>query len=191
VRALLGRVPVQGGRVTVDGVAAALISRRDLARRVAVVSQREEPAFPLAVRDYVALGRFPWQRAWSPLSREDHDAVEHALRAADVTVLAPAAPTRCQGEWQRVRVARARAGTDAIVDRPDVLDIAHEMACLSCWPRSRALVGASSSSVTNSTSSHASPTASSSSRAESWSPRGRLTTSCAARRSNAFTSGRS
>ncbi|MBK8645929.1 MAG: ABC transporter ATP-binding protein [Gemmatimonadetes bacterium] len=133
VRALLGRIPLQQGRVTVDGTATALLSRRDLARRVAVVSQREEPAFPLSVRDYVALGRFPWQHAWSPPSPQDLDAAERALREADVVPLADRRTDALSGgEWQRVRVARALAqATDAIVlDEPTTfLDIAHEMAC--------------------------------------------------------------
>jgi iron complex transport system ATP-binding protein len=129
VRALLGRIPLQQGRVTVDGTATALLSRRDLARRVAVVSQREEPAFPLSVRDYVALGRFPWQHAWSPPSPQDLDAAERALREADVVPLADRRTDALSGgEWQRVRVARALAqATDAIVlDEIDVFDIARQ-----------------------------------------------------------------
>lgn len=133
VRALLGRLPLLEGRVTVDGTAVPLMSRQALARRVAVVSQREEPAFPLAVRDYVALGRFPWQHAWSPPTAEDREGVDRALRAADVGSLASRrTDTLSGGEWQRVRVARALAqGTDAIVlDEPTTfLDVAHEMAC--------------------------------------------------------------
>ena len=132
VRALLGRAPIVSGRVTVDGVDARAIPRRELARRVAVVSQREEPTFPLPVREYVALGRFPWQGAWAPASSDDRRAVDHALQAAAVHPLADRrTDTLSGGEWQRVRVARALAqGAEAIVlDEPTTfLDIAHEMA---------------------------------------------------------------
>ena len=51
VRALLGRVALERGTIEVDGDDASTLDRRVLARRVAVVSQREEPAFPLRVAD--------------------------------------------------------------------------------------------------------------------------------------------
>lgn len=133
VRALLGRVPVAGGSIMVDGEPVAAMPRERLARAVAVVAQREEPAFPLAVGDYVSLGRFPWQGAWAPPSATDRDAVARALVSADVVDLAARrTDTLSGGEWQRVRIARALAQqTSAIVlDEPSsFLDIGHEMAC--------------------------------------------------------------
>ncbi len=133
VRALLGRIPLDGGSVVIDGERTVDLPRDRLARMVAVVAQREEPAFPLAVRDYVSLGRFPWQGAWAPPTAADRAAVAHALASADVELLASRrTDTLSGGEWQRVRIARALAqATDAIVlDEPTAfLDIAHEMAC--------------------------------------------------------------
>ena len=64
VRALLGRVSVDRGTIEVDGEEVRTIDRRTLARRVAVVSQREKPAFPLRVADYIALGRHPHAHLW-------------------------------------------------------------------------------------------------------------------------------
>lgn len=133
VRALLGRVPLVGGAVVVDGQTAHTLARGDRARRVAVVSQREEPAFPLRVRDYVALGRFPWQGTWSPDTVDDRRAVDRALEAAAVAALADRQTDALSGgEWQRVRVARALAqgaGTVVLDEPTTFLDIAHEMAC--------------------------------------------------------------
>ncbi len=133
VRALLGSVPLASGHVEIDGTVTRVLGRGDLARRVAVVAQREEPAFPLSVVDYVSLGRFPRQGAWSPAGVADLDAVSRAMQAASVDTLAlRRTNTLSGGEWQRVRVARALAQeTDAVVfDEPTTfLDIAHEMAC--------------------------------------------------------------
>jgi len=132
VRALLGRVALGGGRVLLGGEPVATMDRGRLSRRVAVVSQREEPAFPVAVRDYVALGRFPWQSPWAAPSRTDDVAVERALADAAVAALAERrTDTLSGGEWQRVRVARALAQATAaiVLDEPTTfLDIAHEMA---------------------------------------------------------------
>jgi iron complex transport system ATP-binding protein len=131
VRALLGRVPIDGGSILVDGADVGILSRQTIAQRVAVVTQREEPAFPILVRDYVALGRLPHRGAWGRDSADDHTAVQDAL---DRTEMLPLADRRVDqlsgGEWQRVRFARALAqGGDALVaDEPTTfLDVAHEM----------------------------------------------------------------
>jgi ABC-type cobalamin/Fe3+-siderophores transport system ATPase subunit len=131
VRALLGRVPLSGGTINVDGEDTAHLDRRELARRVAVVSQREEPAFPLAVREYIALGRHPHTRLWSTADPLGAAAVARAVEEAEVAAFMDRTTDELSGgEWQRVRIARALA-QDAkalVLDEPTTyLDIAHEM----------------------------------------------------------------
>jgi iron complex transport system ATP-binding protein len=132
VRALVGRVDLVRGRILVDGAPVSTGARRAMATRVAVVTQREEPAFPLGVRDYVALGRYPHLGLWRGPSREDREAVARAIALTETDRLAGRAITELSGgEWQRVRLARAVAqGGDAIVlDEPTTfLDVGHEMA---------------------------------------------------------------
>ena len=131
VRALLGRVPLVEGSIAVDGHDARLVTRGDFARRVAVVTQREETAFPIAVKEYVSLGRLPHRGTWGRDTAEDRAAVEEAMRRAEVDVLQDRSVHQLSGgEWQRVRFARALAqGGDAFVaDEPTTfLDVAHEM----------------------------------------------------------------
>ena len=131
VRALLGRVAVMGGTIDVDGDDVAHLDRRELARRVAVVSQREEPAFPLTVRDYIALGRHPHAHLWSSADRSGAAAIARAIDEAEVAPFIDRTTDELSGgEWQRVRIARALAQEAAalVLDEPTTyLDIAHEM----------------------------------------------------------------
>jgi iron complex transport system ATP-binding protein len=132
VRALVGRVPLARGQILVDGAPVDAGSRRELATRVAVVTQREEPVFPLGVREYVALGRYPHLGLWRRPARQDRTAVEDAIERTETGHLSGRVVTELSGgEWQRVRLARAVAqGGEAIVlDEPTTfLDVGHEMA---------------------------------------------------------------
>jgi len=131
VGALIGRVRIAAGRVCVDDVDTSDMARDALARRIAVVTQREELAFPLLVSEYVALGRFPHLGIWRAAGETDRRAIIDATQMTAVTSLAERrVDSLSGGEWQRVRFARALAqGGDAIVlDEPTAfLDIAHEM----------------------------------------------------------------
>lgn len=132
VRALLGRVPVASGSITVDGADVSRMDRRELARRVAVVGQREEPAFPLRVRDYIALGRHPHLQLWSAADPTGSDAIARAIEEAEVGAFIDRTTDELSGgEWQRVRIARALAQEAGalVLDEPTTyLDVAHEMA---------------------------------------------------------------
>ena len=132
VRALLGRLAPERGAITIGGTSLAALSRLDAARRVALVPQREEPAFPLVVRDFIALGRYAHGGVWSGETPADRAAITAAASRAGVEAFLGRRTIELSGgEWQRVRIARALAqGGDALVlDEPTAfLDIAHEMA---------------------------------------------------------------
>ncbi len=132
VRALLGRAPVTSGSISVDGKEVGMpgMTHRDLARHVAVVVQREEPAFPMEGRAYLSLGRTPHLAAWGKDPGED-SAIDRAARLAGVAELLERRTDELSGgEWQRLRLARAIVqDTRAVVlDEPTTfLDVAHEM----------------------------------------------------------------
>ena len=132
VRALLHRQLAVAGEIRVQNRPTAALDARSLARSVAIVPQREEPLFPLSVRDFVLLGRYPHLGAWRGAGPVDRRAVADALARCEVDALADRLTDALSGgEWQRVRLARALAqGADALVlDEPTAFqDIAHEMA---------------------------------------------------------------
>jgi iron complex transport system ATP-binding protein len=132
VRALVGQVPLEQGSITVDAHPVRDEARGELARRVAIVTQREEPAFPLGVRDYVALGRYPHLGLWRGPTSVDADAIASAVARTEIAPYLDRTITELSGgEWQRVRLARALAqgGQSLVLDEPTTfLDVGHEMA---------------------------------------------------------------
>lgn len=131
---VLAGVVVPGrGTITLDGVPLARHARRDLARRVAWLPQRVEPAFDITVRDLVALGRTPHLPAWGE-GDADRAAIDAAL---DATGTAGFRRRLVQdlsgGERQRVALAMAFAQAPRILllDEPTThLDPAHALGLL-------------------------------------------------------------
>jgi len=134
LRALMGVAKAEAGVCLVDQKPLSEWDRRDLALRVGVVPQNEPMAFPVSVREIVALGRFPHLGAFRSEGPADREAIQNAMVRCDVADLAGRAVTALSGgELQRVRMARALAQEPRYLalDEPTAsLDIAHEMEIL-------------------------------------------------------------
>jgi iron complex transport system ATP-binding protein len=132
VRALLGRVDIVTGKALIGGDDARSMTPSALAQRMAVVPQREDAAFPMRVRDYVGLGRYPHLGLWRSPGLDDEQAIDQALTQSGIEELANRSTDELSGgEWQRVRIARALAqhAPALVLDEPTTfLDVAHEMA---------------------------------------------------------------
>ena len=104
------------GCVMLDGSDIAEMTKKDIAKRVAVVPQTNEINFAFTVRDIVSMGRMPFQGMMSGCSTEDEKIIDRALEQTGLTKYADRDISGMSGgERQRVIIARAIAQT------PDVL----------------------------------------------------------------------
>jgi len=130
IRALNSSVPLASGEVTLEDNRLQELSRREIARSIAVVAQENETKFPVTVLEFVLAGRFVHGRAFGWETDSDVEAARRALSQCDLAEFSERLMNELSGgERQRAVLARAIA-TDArvlLLDEPTAnLDLAHQ-----------------------------------------------------------------
>jgi iron complex transport system ATP-binding protein len=132
LRAMAGAMRVASGSVRLGGEDLEKIERRELARRVAFVTQTADVAFGFLVREVVMMGRAPHQGGWMNAREEDERAVDDAMKALELDELAKRRVDELSGgEQKRVAIARALAQAPSLLllDEPGAfLDVRHQLA---------------------------------------------------------------
>jgi iron complex transport system ATP-binding protein len=133
LRAVAGLVSFTGA-IELDGRPLTASSRREIARRVAVVPQKPETPAALTVAEYVLLGRTPHIGYLATESRRDESAAAAALERLALTDFADRTlDSLSGGELQRVVLARAVAqdASTLLLDEPtSALDLGRQQQVL-------------------------------------------------------------
>ncbi|MFO0678185.1 MAG: ABC transporter ATP-binding protein [Polyangiaceae bacterium] len=131
LRVMAGTLAPERGTVTLFDAPLAGMSRRDVAKSLAVVPQSQDVAFGFTVRDVVMMGRAPHQDGFMRASPEDVRAVDDALERFDLGRHAHARTNELSGgEQKRVGLARAIVQKPKVLllDEPSAfLDVRHEI----------------------------------------------------------------
>lgn len=132
LRVIAGIAAPEAGAVRVLGDDVSTLDRAALARRLALVPQRERVPQGLTVEQVVALGRAPHTGWFGALSGKDRAAVSEALTRCDLaSVRARPFEVLSGGEQKRALVARALAQEPSVLllDEPVAsLDLGHQIA---------------------------------------------------------------
>jgi len=131
LRVLSGLLPGYDGVARIDGREVGEISRRELARMLAVVPQESTFGFPFTAIEIVLMGRHPHLSGLAFESEQDTDVAMAALERCGASHLA-ARPIHelSSGERQRIVFARALAQQPRamLLDEPSsFLDIRHQV----------------------------------------------------------------
>lgn len=124
----------KGGQVYLDGKSIHTQSTKDVAKQLAVLPQNPKAPDGLTVKELISYGRYPHQKGFGTLSREDKEIIQWALQVTGMMEFEDRPIEQLSGgQRQRAWIAMALAqGTDILfLDEPTTfLDMAHQLEVL-------------------------------------------------------------
>jgi iron complex transport system ATP-binding protein len=139
LKLLCGVLRPDHGRVRLGDRPLESMTRRELARHIAVVPQETHPAFDYSVMEMVLMGRHPHLGAFELEGPADFDVARQALEATGTSPLADRRyMTLSGGEKQRVIIASAltQATETLLLDEPTAsLDLGYQLEVASLLAR--------------------------------------------------------
>lgn len=105
---LIGHLKPDRGEISIQDKPLTAWSRRDIARRIALVSQNYNINFPFTVREVVMMGRHPWISRFAQPAQRDMDRVDAVMARTGINAFRDRRITALSGgERQRCVFARA------------------------------------------------------------------------------------
>jgi iron complex transport system ATP-binding protein len=131
LRLLAGTLAPSEGRITIAGAPLPSLSRRELARRIAVVPQETHSAFDFSALEIVLMGRYPHLGRFELEGPEDISIARASMAATGTSGLESRRfATLSGGEKQRVVIASAlaQASDVLLLDEPTAsLDLSYQV----------------------------------------------------------------
>ncbi|MDL2230834.1 ABC transporter ATP-binding protein [Bacteroidales bacterium OttesenSCG-928-L19] len=139
LKLMLKLLPLEKGKIEIDGKDIREYSTKVMAQKIAYVPQRQDMIFDFSVYDVVMMGRNPYQNRWESENAQDRQIVDSVLKWCNLEHLRDRMFTQLSGgESQRALIARAMAQEAPIMllDEPLAnLDIVHKFEILEILKR--------------------------------------------------------
>lgn len=131
LKSIYGVNKLSKGSIFIEGKCLTTISRKERAKKIAVLAQETNGHFDFSVRQIVEMGRYPHKKTLENYSKEDAEIVDKVLEKMNLENFRERSfSTLSGGEKQRVLIARvlAQESDFIILDEPtNHLDIGHQL----------------------------------------------------------------